>query len=153
MSVNYYIVLVDDDVDDIQLMQEALAESHCCASLLPVIGVDTFLQTLLPAANSLSMGLAVRAAFIPDLFLLDLNIPKVNGLQLLQFIRAHPDLRRSKVVMFTTSTNPLDRQSCLQAGADLFLVKPSSFNELMTLCGFLQTEFLPTGLTVQQEGV
>ena len=80
---------------------------------------------------------------LPDLILLDLNMPKLSGLEVLKFIRQNPQLHCCKVAMLTTSVNPNDEQACRDAGADLYLVKPSSFEQLVELCDKLLHQVLP----------
>ena len=66
---------------------------------------------------------------MPDLVLLDLNLPKIDGLEVLREIRKLPGLERLPVVVFTGSENPLDAASVYEAGANCFVTKPAGVDE------------------------
>jgi DNA-binding response OmpR family regulator len=65
--------------------------------------------------------------------LLDLNMPKINGLQLLRKLKQVEELNTSRIIILTTSDNPSDKAAAFSAGADGFLVKPSSYSALVCL--------------------
>jgi CheY-like chemotaxis protein len=65
-----------------------------------------------------------RADRLPSLVLLDLNLPGIDGRELLQRFRADPGLRGVPVVVFSTSANPRDVRFCYEAGANAYMVKP-----------------------------
>ena len=60
-----------------------------------------------------------------DLFVVDVNMPKMDGYSFLREIRARPDVRQSPAVMVSTEAQESDRQKALVAGANLYLVKPT----------------------------
>lgn len=64
---------------------------------------------------------------------LDINMPMKNGMELLQEIRKESEIREFPVVMYSTSSNPANIEQCRQLGADFYAVKPSNFNDLVTL--------------------
>ncbi len=64
----------------------------------------------------------------PDLILLDLNLPKKNGLEVLADVKANESLRPIPVVMFSTSASRHDRNESLALGAEDYVTKPSSFD-------------------------
>jgi len=66
----------------------------------------------------------------PGLLILDLNLPGTNGLKMLQEIRADPTLRSIPVIVFSTSSNQREIDACYQAGANSYIVKPSSPDQL-----------------------
>jgi CheY-like chemotaxis protein len=142
MYFNYTVVVVDDDDDDITLLRDALAENCSTATLVPLLGSDDFLHYFFGQNVNTENYLETVPWLIPDLILLDINMPKISGIQLLDCIRSHRALRDCKVVMLTTSTNQNDRVNCMLAGADLYLVKPSSFSELVEHCAMLLNDFL-----------
>lgn len=67
----------------------------------------------------------------PDLMLLDVMMPGLDGLQVCQRVKADPALRRTKVVMLTARDQAADRRAASQAGADHYLAKPFSPLELL----------------------
>jgi len=68
---------------------------------------------------------------LPELVLLDLKMPQVNGLEVLRWIRSQPGLRRLPVIVLTGSLLPEDTQRAYEAGANSYLVKPLDFNGMM----------------------
>ena len=137
------ILAIDDDADDIQLLQEALAEHSADAQLIAVQNAEAFFHSLFTAQTKAADWTIATPVLLPDLILLDVNMPKLTGLEVLRLIRQNPQLDGCKVAMLTTSVNPSDKQACFDAGADLYLVKPSSFAQLVELCDTLLHQVLP----------
>lgn len=69
----------------------------------------------------------------PGLILLDINLPKINGLMVLEHIKRHPDLKRIPVVMLTSSTREQDIVSGYNYGCNSFLQKPVEFERFVEL--------------------
>lgn len=67
----------------------------------------------------------------PALILLDLKLPKVDGLEVLRQLKAHPRLRAIPVVILTTSGEDIDMQKAYQLGANSYIVKPVDFDKFM----------------------
>ncbi len=70
---------------------------------------------------------------IPDLVLLDINIPKGNGYEVCQAIRANPDCKEVRVVMLTAKGRDIEREKGLAVGADDYITKPFSTQEVVDL--------------------
>jgi CheY-like chemotaxis protein len=70
---------------------------------------------------------------IPTLIFLDLKMPRMDGLETLQWIRAHPLFHSLTVIMFTASAGQQDINRAYQLGANSFVIKPSGTDELTTL--------------------
>lgn len=68
----------------------------------------------------------------PDLVLLDINLPRINGFDLLRLLRSHPAFDRMAVVILSSRDSVLDRVKCRLAGARAYLVKPFRTQELLT---------------------
>jgi len=66
----------------------------------------------------------------PDIILLDLNIPKINGIELLKKIKSDPDLQLCIVIIISTSARYEDLVECYSAGANSYIVKPKEFNNI-----------------------
>ncbi|HEY3404156.1 MAG TPA: response regulator, partial [Ohtaekwangia sp.] len=66
---------------------------------------------------------------LPDLILLDINMPVMNGRACLKEIKRDPRLKHIPVVIFTTSKNEQDRQLCIELGATDFLLKPTTSHQ------------------------
>jgi two-component system response regulator len=83
-----------------------------------------------------------RTVPLPALVLLDLKLPLVSGIEVLKWIRAHPLLHSLIVIVFTSSTEPHDIAAAYRAGANSYLVKPTSLTTLTELAGGLRSYWL-----------
>ncbi|HLV76575.1 MAG TPA: response regulator [Marinobacter sp.] len=128
------ILIAEDDPDDQVMLQEAFEES-CPACVLSFVsdGVELMARLQQPDVS----------ARVPDLLLLDLNMPLKDGRQALQEIRNLPGLHQLPVVILTTSKNDEDRAFCLARGANDYLVKPASYTELINIVQSLATWWAP----------
>lgn len=124
MSVE--ILLVEDNLGDIRLTQVALKDSKI-ANTLNVVkdGVDAlaYLRREGPFAN------ATR----PDIILLDLNLPRKDGREVLEEIKADDSLRRIPVVVLTTSSADEDIVRSYNLHANCFITKPVDLNSFVTI--------------------
>jgi CheY-like chemotaxis protein len=66
---------------------------------------------------------------LPCLIILDLNMPRLNGRQTLGYLKSHPRYKDIKVIIYSTSLNPLERDECLALGAHSYIVKPATYHE------------------------
>jgi len=109
------IVLADDDGDDAETFQEAL--SHVC----PAINFKRFED-----GNQLLQYLESKFHALPDLVFLDLNMPVMNGWQWLAAIKSNPKFKHLPVIIYTTSSNPRDREIAMDLNAHGLIIKPSN---------------------------
>jgi CheY-like chemotaxis protein len=123
------ILLVDDNPADIELAMMAFQDDAFPAEVTPVDNGKDALDRLR----------AATADQLPDLILLDLNMPGVSGFEVLEFIRTQPRLKNTPVVVFTTSNAPADRTRCERAGATRYLVKPRRYVDLVASLSGLRT--------------
>ncbi|MCG7961731.1 MAG: response regulator, partial [Candidatus Thiodiazotropha taylori] len=65
----------------------------------------------------------------PALILLDLNLPKMSGIEFLHKIRNDPDLSEQRIIVLTSSNEPKDRDAAFEYDVDDYIVKPHSFSE------------------------
>jgi two-component system response regulator len=117
-----YIVLVEDDPDDEELTILALKEDYIAKEL--VVARDG------AEAINLLLGPAARQE-PPQLILLDLNLPKLNGLEVLQRTRADDRLRFVPVVMLTSSSQDEDIVAAYLHGANSYVRKPVVFEQFV----------------------
>jgi CheY-like chemotaxis protein len=75
---------------------------------------------------------------LPSLLLLDLKMPRMNGFEVLSWVRAQPGLRSLRVVVLTASRELQDVNRAYQLGANTFLVKPTDFDQLVVMMQALQ---------------
>jgi CheY-like chemotaxis protein len=89
---------------------------------------------------------ADRASYpLPDLVLLDLAMPKMNGLEVLKWIRDQSELKKTAVLIFTASEKPEDVRESTRMGANGYLVKPTKFEDLKNLVRTIYSEWLEKG--------
>lgn len=116
------ILLVEDSLSDIEITLEALADA-AVASNVTVIrdGAAALAHLRRPGARS------------PDLIILDLNLPRVPGHEVLAAVRADATLRHIPVVVLTSSYAQTDVARTYDLGANCFLTKPFGAGEFMTV--------------------
>ncbi len=115
------ILIVDDNPADIDLIREALGHNprprqvSCAAD-----GVEA-LALLIGEGNP-------AGSQVPDLIMLDLNLPRKDGRAVLAEVKSHPALRRTPIVVFSTSRAQRDIQGCYQLGANSYVSKPGDLD-------------------------
>ncbi len=117
------ILFIDDNAADCDLFGLAMEE----------VGEGQRLATECNAAKAVERLKATADDDLPSLILLDLNMPQLNGKEVLRWIRAQSRLSGVRVVMFSTSSRPADEQECRRLGADDYVVKPGSYDQLVRL--------------------
>ncbi len=136
------ILFVEDNPADVRLFRQALLDTGAQHQMTVVDDGED-------AADLLFKRGQYAGATRPDLILLDLNLPKKNGLDLLREIRADPGLRRIPVVVLTSSASHFDINKAYDYGANMYLLKPSNLDEIERLMdtvarAWLQTAMLPS---------
>ena len=122
------ILMAEDDSDDRLLVKDALSECSWQADLRFVANGEELLDYLF-RRGAFEDADAPR----PGLILLDLNMPRKDGREVLREIKQHSDLRRIPVVVLTTSRADTDIQSIYELGANSFISKPVQFEGLVSL--------------------
>ena len=118
------ILLVEDNPGDVRLTQEALKEGKV-RNNLSVAGDGVEAMAFLHREG------AYATAPRPDIVLLDLNLPKKDGRQVLAEVKADPDLRRIPVVVLTTSKAEEDILKTYDLHANCFITKPVEFEQFI----------------------
>jgi two-component system response regulator len=121
------ILLADDDPDDRLMVREAFEENHLLNPLHTVEDGEELMDYL--HRRGKFAGIAVR----PNLILLDLNMPRKNGIEALQEIKSDPSLRTIPVIVLTTSKAEEDILRTYDLGVNSFIVKPVTFDSLVEL--------------------
>lgn len=116
------IILIDDDRDDAELFQEALFEID------PSVGFEHFEES----KEALKI-LLQKQDHLPDFIFLDINMPLVSGWQCLTEFKKTEHLKKIPVIMFTTSSQPKEKETAKELGADGFISKPSEYALLKNL--------------------
>jgi CheY-like chemotaxis protein len=132
------ILHVEDDPNDVLLIGRALRKAEVPASIQVVNDGDQAVDYL--SANN---AYAERERFpLPALVLLDLKLPRKSGIEVLQWIRSKPGLRRIPVIMLTSSRQPIDINRAYDLGVNAYLVKPVSFDTLVEMLRTLDSFWL-----------
>jgi len=140
MSESAVILLVDDREDDILLIRRAFVRAHLSNPLQVVRDGEEAIDYLGGSTNY-----ANRDEFpLPDLILLDLKMPKLDGFEVLKWIRAQPGICGIAVVVLTSSDHLRDVNQAYALGANSFLVKPSDFENYIELGVLLRKYWIST---------
>ena len=116
------ILLVEDDPMDVDLTKQALARRGVANPVVVARDGEEALAYL-PRWEA--------GEPLPLVILLDLHLPKVDGLQVLSQIKSHPQFRAIPVVVLTTSSEDRDMQTAYQLGANSYIVKSVDFDKFM----------------------
>ena len=121
------IVIADDDADDRQMTEEALREARLANDLHFVEDGVELIAFLTRTGEYESEKDAPR----PGIVLLDLNMPRMDGREALEVIKADPELRRIPVVVLTTSKAEEDIYRSYDLGVSGYITKPVTFDALV----------------------
>lgn len=121
-----FILIAEDDADDRFLLQTAFEENGFKDSLEFVENGIELIEYLSGIMHSKTLDINY-----PGFILLDLNMPKKDGREVLKEIKQHPELKKIPVVVFTTTKNENEIRRCYELGANTYVVKPVSFDALV----------------------
>ena len=124
MMMKKLILLIEDNTSDIELTRRALQKSHVANELLVLEDGQEALDYFFGDSNRSNDQM-------PALILLDLKLPKVDGLQVLKEIREHESTRHLPVVILTTSNEERDIIDSYSLGANSYILKPVDFNQFV----------------------
>jgi CheY-like chemotaxis protein len=127
MNSQATLLLVEDSQDDIFLMQRALKSAG-------IVNKTIVVDNGKEAVDYLQGGgkYQDRIAFpVADIVLLDVKLPYMSGFEILQWIRSNKETRALIVIMLTSSNQPADIRRAYELGANSYVVKPSSFEQLL----------------------
>jgi CheY-like chemotaxis protein len=147
MSDQALVLLVEDNADDIALVRRALLKGKVVNPLQVVRSGEEALEYLLGTGRY-----ANRVEYpLPELMLLDLKLPGIDGFQVLRWIRQQPTMKALRVVVLTSSNELQDATLAYKAGANSFLVKPVDFDEFVNVTNAIQGYWLWTSKSPQVE--
>ncbi|UFH56334.1 response regulator [Spirosoma sp. KNUC1025] len=115
---SHSVFIADDDDDDLYMLQLAF-QQHApdCRLEIASNGIDL-------------LDLIKRSPVQPCLVILDINMPFMDGFEVLQTLRANPDYTQTPIVVLTTSRQDWDRQRAFELGANAFITKPTNLATL-----------------------
>jgi len=132
------LLLVEDDSNDVFLIKRAFKRANFKVPVSVVNDGD--------AAIGYLQGIDVYSDRtqhpIPSLIVLDLKLPRRSGLEVLEWLRAQPVLRRIPVIVLTSSKESADVNKAYEVGANSYLVKPVTFNELSAMAQSIESYWL-----------
>lgn len=133
------ILIADDDADDRYLLETAFLEKGYTERIDFVengVEVLNYLFNLRADADN-----SVR---YPRFILLDLNMPKKDGREVLREMKANPLFRKIPVIVFTTTKNESEINRCYELGANTYIIKPVSFDALLNVVDNIRSYWLHT---------
>jgi CheY-like chemotaxis protein len=134
---SYRIFVAEDNPADVDLLRRSL-EEHGAAYRLDVAS---------DGAEALHLVEVFLQSAIPDLILLDLNLPKHDGIEILKRVRRHRRLDSVPVIVLTSSDSPKDRMSAMQLGITRYLRKASSLEEVMAIGAIINEVLAATAMS------
>lgn len=132
-----FILIAEDDSDDRFLMQKALEET----------GKDIkikFVENGVELIDHLNETRAQENGNYPGFILLDLNMPKMDGREVLKNIKSDSEFKKIPVVVFSTTKNQMEVKRCYDLGANTYIVKPVNFDSLVETIQDIHTYWLKT---------
>ncbi|MCD9015167.1 response regulator [Parachryseolinea silvisoli] len=133
------IWLADDDEDDLGLFKEALLDVAPDVELVSFVNGSEIINQLRSSPT------------LPDVVLLDINMPKKNGFDCLSEIKGDPKLSSLATIMWSTAANPNHAEQAFQLGARLFVKKPDTFTRLTAITREILTANLSDPYTYDNE--
>jgi two-component system, chemotaxis family, response regulator Rcp1 len=134
---SFRIFVAEDNPADVDLLRRSL-EEHGTAYQLDVAS---------DGAEALRFVEVFLESAIPDLILLDLNLPKHDGIEILKHVRRHQRLDSVPVIILTSSDSPKDRMSAVKLGITRYLRKASSLEEVMAIGAIINEVLAATAMT------
>lgn len=129
------LLLVEDDPGDVVMTREALSESKLLNNLNVVSNGEEAVAYLRKEGE-------FSSATRPDLILLDLNLPRLSGREVLEIVKSDPDLRRIPVVVLTTSEAEEDVLRSYDLHANAYVTKPVGFETFVSVVRQIDEFFL-----------
>lgn len=118
----FHIVIVEDSEDDYYIIQRAFVRTKQPVEL-----------TRYASGSAMVEAVQSGECKLPDIILLDLNLPGMHGKEVLRFLRQHEQWKGVPIVMMTTSTNPDDVVECYNSGASSYMRKAIDLQQFMQM--------------------
>ena len=140
------ILLIEDNPDDVLLMQRAFRKLNLLNPLKVLEDGEAAVAYLGEVVDG------HHTAEVPALVLLDLKLPRRSGLEVLEWLRAQPRLRRCPVVVLTSSKEAPDVRTAYDLGANSYLIKPVEFQSFLDMVGTLNLYWLVLNQPADDQG-
>lgn len=120
MSSPVKILLADDDKEDQLILSDAFEQ----------IGITNVVHFEDNGENALQhLEDCFAANVLPQLIILDLNMPRMNGTQTLRLVKQDDRFQHIPIIIYSTSLNNIERDECIRLGAHSYIIKPLTFSE------------------------
>lgn len=139
------VLLVEDDAVDVELTREALLESKIKVNLNVVRDGEKAMVYLRKEGE-------YSKSKTPDLVILDLNLPRMNGQEVLQAMKSDEDLKKIPVVVLTTSSDKQDIAKSYALGANCYVTKPMGLDQFSQVVHSIETFWFTIVRLPQKEG-
>jgi CheY-like chemotaxis protein len=136
------VLMVEDDPEDLDLLKDAFTENRFEAQIHSVNDGEELMDYLKIRGKFSDPSLCP----MPDLILLDLNMPKKDGREALAEIKADHKLKAVPIVVLTTSSSEDDILQSYALGANTYIIKPTSYNGLVKIVETLGTYWFKTAV-------
>jgi CheY-like chemotaxis protein len=124
------IVIVEDHLPDSKTLQLALSRTD---PSIETVVLDDGARAMEFFSNAKELGNVPPC----DLVLLDLNLPRVSGFEILEFLKTDPELRKTPVVVLSGSSSQQDIERCYTTGANSYICKPTGIDEVFNMAARL----------------
>jgi CheY-like chemotaxis protein len=131
------ILIAEDDADDRFLLQAAFEENG-------FVDVLRFVENGVELLEHLNGCISAEDGVLPEFILLDLNMPKKDGREVLREIKQVPDFRKIPIIIFSTTSNRQEISRCYELGANSYITKPNSFEQLIQVVKTVRHYWLET---------
>ena len=118
------ILLVEDDMDDAEITIHAMRKNNLANKLIHMKDGEEALDFLFGTGKFIGRDVNLK----PRLILLDLKMPKVNGMEVLERVKSNNSTKKIPVVILTSSKEDPDVSRCYELGANSYMVKPVEFD-------------------------
>lgn len=120
MSKTLKVLLIEDDTIEVMKLNRAMTSLNLKHQIIEANNGEDALHIL------------QKKEILPDIILLDLNMPKINGIEFLSMIKKDPMLQYLPIVILTTSNNHKDRLECYKLGIAGYVLKPLKYKEYVS---------------------
>lgn len=121
----YDLILIEDNPDDAKLAIRELQKNNLVSNYLHLKDGEEAIRFF----KTYFIDVSESDRQLPKLILLDLKLPKIDGLEVLKELKSHKKTRKIPIVIFSSSNEAKDIKNAYENGADSYIMKPVEFNE------------------------
>jgi CheY-like chemotaxis protein len=139
-----FILIAEDDADDRYLMKTALSETGITEEVEYVengVELINYMESIIEENGETNY---------PKFILLDLNMPKMDGREVLKTMKSNEAYRKIPIIVFSTTKNQLEVKRCYDLGANTYIVKPVSYDTLVSTIRDICTYWFSTATLIEE---